>query len=334
MSVSETELKLVAQLRDRIMQSFECSPDGTILCERQVKCDGQKLSKNKSLFASLGLVRTSSGTAPATTCASASENGGQVAGEGSGRMDGEQAAALESFLSDATYVRFLRARDLDLDKAENMLRTSIDWRLEKRPERWRCEVCRENPRGHALRVLGRVGERHEPVFYSQFTDVENRSPEDNERHFVWMMEHCFQESRTEPNPHSFIWVCDFEGFGVADLNPRNAQRTVMTFLDNYPERLRQAILISPPRLFFHLWKLVAPWLDERTRSKITMISASEAAEILKPLLGEECYAAVCSEMQLFRATDEASAPAPNVSIASSANWWERTHATCPSQTTM
>ncbi|CAG7827333.1 unnamed protein product, partial [Allacma fusca] len=36
----------------------------------------------------------------------------------------------EEWTSDYNLIRWIRARDLDLDAAENMLRTSIEWRRE------------------------------------------------------------------------------------------------------------------------------------------------------------------------------------------------------------
>ena len=47
--------------------------------------------------------------------------------------------------------------------------------------------------------------------------------------------------------------------------------TLHILQDQYPERLGQAILLSPPTLFSVAWKVIAPFLDARTTAKIHFV---------------------------------------------------------------
>jgi hypothetical protein len=47
--------------------------------------------------------------------------------------------------------------------------------------------------------------------------------------------------------------------------------TLHILQDQYPERLGQAILLSPPTVFQIAWKVIAPFLDARTTAKIHFV---------------------------------------------------------------
>jgi len=47
--------------------------------------------------------------------------------------------------------------------------------------------------------------------------------------------------------------------------------TLHILQDQYPERLGQAILLSPPTLFHIAWKVISPFLHERTVAKIHFV---------------------------------------------------------------
>jgi hypothetical protein len=70
-------------------------------------------------------------------------------------------------------------------------------------------------------------------------------------------------------------IQDLSGFSIYMMTPK-----VYSFLnkvsklvqDYYPELLGMLVIINAPWSFSGAWKVVKGWLDERTRSKIQIIS--------------------------------------------------------------
>jgi hypothetical protein len=62
--------------------------------------------------------------------------------------------------------------------------------------------------------------------------------------------------------------------------------TLHILQDQYPERLGQAILLSPPTLFHVAWKVIAPFLDARTTAKIHFVdpTTEEGRAVMATLL--------------------------------------------------
>lgn len=69
----------------------------------------------------------------------------------------------------------------------------------------------------------------------------------------------------------WIWVSDFHGFGVVDLNPSMARLFLDLLGSHYPERLGVYFLVDTPKIFQVLWKIVKPWLDPVTAAKLVFV---------------------------------------------------------------
>jgi hypothetical protein len=58
--------------------------------------------------------------------------------------------------------------------------------------------------------------------------------------------------------------------------PLTVSKAVLQILQcHYPERLHEAILWHPPKLFEAVWKVLYPFLDNRTRQKITFLMKND-----------------------------------------------------------
>jgi len=221
------------------------------------------------------------------------------------------------FLSDVTYLRYLRARGLDLNRAFAMLSHSLEWRQREKPREFVCHVCRANPRSHTMRCVGRdLAGR--PVFYSHFAGAQNLSPEDNAKHLVWMLENCFTHDMAEAQ--SFVWIVDFIGFGLGEMNPAMGSRALKVFAEHYPERLGQAILLDAPTIFYGLWRMISPLLDVTTRSKMTFISRKDRHALFGKLFDDH----------LVEVLDEQGTIARDPKLLSAHNWWTSAAEPCPS----
>jgi len=93
------------------------------------------------------------------------------------------------------------------------------------------------------------------------------------------------EGSTAP-AEQWIWVVDYEGFGFADCNPK-AMTQASKLLAHYPERLHTIMMVDAPWAFWGLWKMVTPFLKEKTKKKLKMISSSKLEKDAGELLGSE-----------------------------------------------
>eukprot|EP00287_Rhodomonas_sp_CCMP768_P032059 CAMPEP_0202854826 /NCGR_PEP_ID=MMETSP1389-20130828/91203_1 /ASSEMBLY_ACC=CAM_ASM_000865 /TAXON_ID=302021 /ORGANISM="Rhodomonas sp., Strain CCMP768" /LENGTH=179 /DNA_ID=CAMNT_0049533427 /DNA_START=195 /DNA_END=730 /DNA_ORIENTATION=- len=101
--------------------------------------------------------------------------------------------------------------------------------------------------------------------------------------YVWVidfngfgMRDCNPRMATNSAPGKYVWVIDFNGFGMRDCNPRMATTAIPMFADQYPERMGQIVLINPPAAFQILWRAVKPILDPVTKEKIVLLRGQKA----------------------------------------------------------
>lgn len=108
-----------------------------------------------------------------------------------------------------------------------------------------------------------------PVFYSCLKLARSKDVEEGKNHLVMLFE---QAIRMMPEGvEQWVWVSDFFGFGMADMNPAMARKFVDLTANHYPERLGAYLVIDAPTIFEGLWRLVKPWLDPVTVQKIVFI---------------------------------------------------------------
>jgi len=87
--------------------------------------------------------------------------------------------------------------------------------------------------------------------------------------------------------------------------------------DYYPEILSRIYIVNAPLLFSGIWAIVKPWIDERTKAKITTLGAQFESQLLEQVsevnlpdfLGGKCSIEECGEFMnneqgLWLAPDE------------------------------
>ncbi|XP_050044902.1 SEC14-like protein 2 [Dermacentor andersoni] len=221
-----------------------------------------------------------------------------------GDLSPTQEAALRSFREavgdvlkpehdDRYLLRWLRARDFNLNKAEQMLRAHVEWRkqfgtddVRKWPES--PEVLRKYYPG------GFVGHDHEgrPVSIITLGSCDLKgllnsvSVDEVMRHVVWQFENAEEDIKQQSEKlgkaiETITYIFDFDGFALSTL----ASKAVIDYLtnlmcifeDNYPERLHKAFAINAPRYFPIFWKIIRPFLSEQTAQKLVLFGKDEQA---------------------------------------------------------
>jgi hypothetical protein len=195
---------------------------------------------------------------------------------------------------DLTLLRFLRAREGDLSKAEDMLRKSVDWRKENKVETFlnydlpkeirndfRFYNIGEDSEGYAVMYLpiGRWNIRDkiemgfkEDAFTFRFHILEN------------FMHHVEQTQQ-----YQFVIVLDLTDCSYRKVAHKETIQVLLAafrdFEANYPERLRAAYVINAPWVFSYVYAFIKPLLSGHTLSKVKIFDANVAA--WKPVLMEK-----------------------------------------------
>ena len=179
-------------------------------------------------------------------------------------------------------LRFLVARNFDVSKAAPFLEADLAWRKSYAPsEVTQASVPRVLPSGH-WRSLGTMQVEGVSVAViwvqvSLFWPGQYDVPEFHAL-LVYFLERLGQVAE------QFVFLFDMAGWRISHgLHLRKVHAHITTLQEHYPERLRAALLVGVPAIFFASWKLIRLMLDPVTASKVFFLRGgeSQAAELLE-----------------------------------------------------
>lgn len=192
--------------------------------------------------------------------------------------------------SDPVVLRFLRARDFNVEKAREMLSASLIWRKKHGVDKILCEyqvppVVRDYfPGGwHHHDREGR------PVFLLRLgqMDVKGIVRSIGEEGLTKLTLHICEEGLrlSEESSHrlnkpitTWSMLLDLEGLNMRHLW-RPGVKALLHIIEiceaNYPETLGRVLIIRAPRVFPILWTLVCPLIDETSRGKFLFYAGTD-----------------------------------------------------------
>lgn len=221
-------------------------------------------------------------------------------------MDEQQTYALEQMraefgkehgfgmpMNDATFLRYLRARNFDVDKAKTMLHETLHWRRDFGVENmgeWKDVIAIENSPGK-MYVRGYDKEGHALIYMKP--RLENTNDHDgNIKHLVYTLEKAVACMANNTNAEKLCLLIDYEGYSLRNAPPMKTSMETLTILQNhYPERLFRAYMIRPPWIFHAFFNMISPFIDPVTKNKIAMVNSSsikeKLTETIDPVVLEE-----------------------------------------------
>ncbi|XP_031419374.1 SEC14-like protein 1 isoform X2 [Clupea harengus] len=219
---------------------------------------------------------------------------------------------------DEHILRFLRARDFNMEKAREILCQSLTWRKQHQVdyllETWSCpQVLHDYYTGgwHHHDKDGR------PLYILRLGQMDTKGlvralgEESLLRHVLSINEEglrrCEENTKVFGRPIS-CWTClvDLEGLNMRHLwrpGVKALLRIIEVVEANYPETLGRLLILRAPRVFPVLWTLVSPFIDENTRKKFLIYAGNDYQgpgglvdyidkEIIPDFLGGECMCEV------------------------------------------
>lgn len=179
------------------------------------------------------------------------------------------------FCSDATLLRYLEARDGDLDEATDMLRSSLHWRAHNVDSLGPvCHACKADPTSHCFFSIGK-DRRGWDLLYSSPGKAASKDVMSSVAHMALMLEQCFDRGARSGKA---VWIIDLRGIGWRDLDPNMGRTVVPMFSAHYPERMGQIVVLHAPFFFKAVWELISSLVDPVTNMKIRMLRGDEAID--------------------------------------------------------
>uniref|UniRef100_A0A6T8PAQ3 CRAL-TRIO domain-containing protein n=1 Tax=Hemiselmis andersenii TaxID=464988 RepID=A0A6T8PAQ3_HEMAN len=187
---------------------------------------------------------------------------------------------------DTAYImRYIRAEVGSTSKAFKRIIATVDWRKTQTPMATGvCSQCEKDHRAHDLRCIGE-DMYSRPIMYNCFAAQTAKDPMGLLEHFIVKSEECVR--RMGGGVETWVWICDFEGFGLRDaIDPRFSIWLIQMLQNHYPERLGACIVIDAPRIFSILWKAAKSVAASNTLEKCIFLRGPEArAAVAAALFG-------------------------------------------------
>lgn len=176
-------------------------------------------------------------------------------------------------MNDKTYLRYLRARQYDHEKASQLLQATLNWRHLiglSDVNSWKGLLSKENVTG---KMYCRGFDKSNRSILYMRPKLENTKDFDgNIKHVVYNMEKAIACMSARSCQEKIVLLIDFEGFTLSNSPPIHTSIETLNILQNhYPERLHKAYCIRPPWIFNTFWSMISPFIDPNTKMKIEML---------------------------------------------------------------
>uniref|UniRef100_A0A0D9VL47 CRAL-TRIO domain-containing protein n=1 Tax=Leersia perrieri TaxID=77586 RepID=A0A0D9VL47_9ORYZ len=182
-----------------------------------------------------------------------------------GQLSGKTAL----YCSDASIARYLVARNWDVKKATKMLKKTLKWRSEYKPDeiRWD-EIANEAATGKIYRT--HYFDKSGRSILVMRPGVQNTKKAKGQiRYLVYCMENAILN--LPQGQSQMVWLIDFAGFNLSNISLHVTKLTADVLQGHYPERLGVAILYNAPKFFESFWKIASPILEPKTFNKVKFV---------------------------------------------------------------
>ncbi|XP_042146096.1 SEC14-like protein 2 [Ixodes scapularis] len=190
--------------------------------------------------------------------------------------------------TDSFLLRWLRAREFDVNKAENMLRKNQAWRIDNgidlllQTYQWPPVLKRYMPGG-----LCSHDRDCRPLWIMRTGNADYKgmlqcvSKEDMLKACFYQLELILADLKSQSFKHNknvktFTVLCDCENFSLKQIYSVNVieflREIIVKFEENYPETLERCLVINAPSFFPLFWKIIRPFVSEKTATKMEIFS--------------------------------------------------------------
>jgi len=178
----------------------------------------------------------------------------------------------DSFFDDRMLVRFLKARQYDVCKSYEMIKSYFKWRKDYKVDHIKFDDVKDCLIKEQMYVMGKNKEGYPTLVIfagkNHYTNVDHL-----ERLLVFVMENEIRKLRSPIE--SFGLILDLKGLSIKNFDREVEKRIFAVFQNYYPERLHKAYILNAPSIFMMGWKIIKNILAPETVDKIKFISKSD-----------------------------------------------------------
>ncbi|KAL9247640.1 hypothetical protein vseg_021053 [Gypsophila vaccaria] len=180
---------------------------------------------------------------------------------------------LYRYCSDASISRYLRTQNWNVQKATKMLRESLKWRSDYKPDEilWE-DVVTEAETGKICRSTS-VDRNGRPVLVMHPCRQNSSNVAGQMKYLVYCIENAILNM--PPDEEEMIWLVDFWNFRLSNISMGVTKELAHIVQNYYPQRLGVAILYNPPWIFEQFYKMVKPFLEARIRDRVKFVYSSD-----------------------------------------------------------
>ncbi|XP_073000542.1 uncharacterized protein [Typha latifolia] len=167
--------------------------------------------------------------------------------------------------------RFLRARDLDIDKASTLFLKYLKWRRGALPNGFISDIEVKNELSQGKVFMQGLDKMGRPIVVAFGGRHHYAKREMNE----WK---CFVAyslekicSRMPRGQEKFICIGDLKDWGYSNCDIRAYLAALEIMQNYYPERLGKVFLVNVPYIFMKAWKIIYPFIDKQTKKKFVFV---------------------------------------------------------------
>ncbi|CAO2829652.1 unnamed protein product [Amaranthus hypochondriacus] len=167
--------------------------------------------------------------------------------------------------------RFLRARNLNVDKASTLLLKYLRWRRSFVPNNYISPSEIRNDLSQNKVFMQGVDKQDRPIVVTYGArHIPSKSGTDEFKRFSV---YCLDKicSRMVNGQEKFVCIADLEGWGYSNSDMRGYQAALSILQDCYPERLGKLFIVHAPYVFMAAWKVIYPFVDNTTKKKIVFV---------------------------------------------------------------
>eukprot|EP00750_Incisomonas_marina_P032423 INCI9172.1.p1 GENE.INCI9172.1~~INCI9172.1.p1 ORF type:complete len:467 (-),score=90.61 INCI9172.1:271-1671(-) len=198
-----------------------------------------------------------------------------------------EARATALIEDDDMLLRFLRARDFDVEKAYELSKNDFKWRCLVKPEAITEVMVREGLRQNLMRIAG-YDKEGSPVVILVSGNWEPDKHDLDE--YIRTIAYCMEQIKASMGPgvHQMTVIFDMDGWTFKRHGGGFAMKCVSHLIGivqkHYPTFLKKAFLCNVPSFFKFAWKIIAPWIDPRTREKVFFLKPDTMGRDLLELI--------------------------------------------------
>ncbi|KAI4985612.1 hypothetical protein ZWY2020_018242 [Hordeum vulgare] len=182
--------------------------------------------------------------------------------------------------------RFLRARDHNISKASAMFLKYLSWKRVVKPGG---SITDEEVRGELVQdklYMQGIDKKGRPLVYLFLARhfPAKRDLDEFKRYVVYILDNTC--TRLSAGQEKFAVVVELRGWGYANCDIRAYVAALDIMQSYYPERLGRALLIHVPYVFMAAWKMLYPFIDDKTKEKFVFVADKDLDATLRDSVDE------------------------------------------------